>query len=192
MKREKGKLISGGALLIVFLLFFFAGAAYPETPTKIKPKKPLMIKEKPKPIAFAQIDHGDVEMSPSVLTIRYDQSVLQINRGSSGTIQILEGSTVGSYDFQTGELSATVQYNLRNKTTKRFRFKVFIRHGNKTTPHPGDIVLFGNQTQAIEQSVRFKASPRALSLSIEGPIGISDDTRILFFNGRLWVRFVPM
>lgn len=138
---------------------------------------------------YHQIDHGDVVTSPAVLTIRYGQNVKTINQGGTAGINIPEDCNEDWFDGQAQQIIATAEYTLRNTTTKNLKFNIFLRYGNRTIAYPDEIVLLHNQTIAIHHNVRLQVSGiNALNISIEGPVGISDDTRIVFFSGHLMIR----
>lgn len=147
------------------------------------PVKPAPPPVTPRPI-FSRIDWGDVEMSPAVLTIRYGQDVIRLNQGGNGFIQISEGSPL--IDSQ-GKVSVTVEYTLRNKTTKNFKFKVLLRYGSDWIAGP-EVTLFSNRTKNIRQTVKLQPYNEYKYIGIIGPVGISDDTHIVFLNARLFVR----
>jgi len=138
---------------------------------------------------YHRIDHGDVVTSPAVLTIRYGQNVKTINQGGTAGIEIPEDCNEDWFDRQAQQIIATADYTLRNTTTKNLKFNIFLRYGNRAIAYPNEIVLLHNQSIAIHHNVRLQESGNtALNISIEGPVGISDDTRIVFFSGRLMIR----
>ncbi len=138
---------------------------------------------------YHQIDHGDVVTSPAVLTIRYGQNVKTINQGGTAGIEIPENCNEDWFDRQAQQIIATADYTLRNTTTKNLKFNIFLGYGNRAIGYPNEIVLLHNQSIAIHHNVRLQVSGNtALNISIEGPVGISDDTRIVFFSGRLMIR----
>jgi len=179
-------------ILCVFFCFSSAIAGTPVASQKVlKPKvlKPKVLTPEQmgvKPLQqlqFSRMDWGDVEMSPAVLTIRCAPRVLRLNQGTSGTIVIDENSDL--IDSQN-KVSTTVEYTLRNKTAKNFRFNSIIQY-DTTVVGSTSVVLCGHQTKTIRKNVKLKFTRSYKYIGISGPVGISQDTPIVFFNGRLLV-----
>jgi len=177
---------------IMSCAFFCFSPAIAGTPVasqkvlKTKVLTPEQLGVKPlQQLQFSRIDWGDVEMSPAVLTIRYGQRVLRLNQGTTATIPIDENSDL--IDSQN-KVSATVEYTLRNKTAKRFRFNSIIQY-DTTVVGSTSVVLYGHKTKTIRKNVKLQFTRSAKYIGISGPVGISDDTPIVFFNARLLVFF---
>lgn len=176
----------------VFFCFSSAIAGTPVASQKVlKPKvlKPKVLtpeQQGVKPLRqlyYSRMDWGDVEMSPAVLTIRYGERVLRLNQGTTATIHIDENSDL--IDSQ-GKVPATVEYTLRNKTAKRFRFISRILY-DTTVVGSTSVVLYGHKTKTIRKNVKLQFTQTPKYIGISGPVGISDDTPIVFFNARLSV-----
>ena len=153
-------------------------------PTNILRPKPF----KPVPL-YSKLDHGDVEILS--IRIEYGQNVKTITQGGSAGIQIPEGSDLLD---SNGNLPVVVKYTLRNKTGKNFRFDEMIRYNNLTLASSSSkIVLLKYKTKSITHNVILKNTPQLKRISVECPeIGISDDTRIVFFSARLLIRIYPL
>ena len=178
-------------LIVVFCAcFYFQPAIARAQETAPTAVKPLQLKPKQvKPLQlFSTIDHGDVELAPPMITIRYGQSVLTLNQGGNGTINIPENSNL--LDPQ-GRVSMTIEYTLRNKTSKAFQFNAILVYAN-TTVGSTPVTLFGNGSKTVSQTVSLQSTNQAKSLRIQGPVGVSDDTPIIFFNASLWTRVYPL
>jgi len=177
---------------IISCAFFCFSSAIAGTPvasqkvlkTKVLTPEQMGVKQ----LQYSRIDQGDVEMSPAVLTIRYGQSVLRLNQGGSGAINIPEDSNLID---SRGKISVTVEYTLRNKTAKRFSFSSRLRY-DTTVVGSINVVLYGNKSKTIRQSVKLQSTNSAKYIGISGPVGISDDTPIVFFNAMLRVRVYPL
>ena len=176
----------------VFFCFSSAIAGTPVASQKVLKTKvltPEQLGVKPlQQLQYSRIDQGDVEMSPAVLIIKYGQSVLRLNQGGSGAINIPEDSNLID---SRGKISVTVEYTLRNKTAKRFSFSSRLRY-DTTVVGSINVVLYGNKSKTIRQSVKLQSTNSAKYIRISGPVGISDDTPIVFFNAMLRVRVYPL
>ena len=149
--------------------------------TELKPMKPV------KPILFETAYGEYFEMSPTTLTIKYGTNVVNIGQGQSQTINIPEGSPLLN---PQGNLSAMVEYSLRNKTTKNLRFRVGLKYGNTYLANK-DLTFFGQKTIRVQHNVNLAPGSGHLTILVEGGnilTSTSDDTRPVFFNGRLWLR----
>jgi hypothetical protein len=177
-------------ILISCAFFYFQPIVARAQETAPTAMKPLQLKPKQvKPVQlFSTIDHGDVELAPPMITIRYGQSVLTLNQGGNGTINIPENSNL--LDPQ-GRVSMTIEYTLRNKTAKAFQFNAVLVYAN-TTVGTTPVTLFGNGSKTVSQTVSLQPTNQAKSLRIQGPVGVSDDTHIIFFNASLWTRVYPL
>ncbi|NIM17685.1 MAG: hypothetical protein GTO45_37450 [Candidatus Aminicenantes bacterium] len=148
--------------------------------TPVRPARPI--------IKFSQLDHGDVELSPPGLKIIYGQSILQLNSGDNKTLNIPEDSPLVD---SRGKVSVIIEFSLRNKTTKNFDFNVVVLYDNRTV-FTERIKLFSKNTKTIRRSVKLSSTSGPKRLIVQGPVGISDDTHIVFFNARLWVRIYAL
>jgi hypothetical protein len=177
-------------ILISCACFYFQPIVARAQETAPTAMKPLQLKPKQvKPVQlFSTIDHGDVELAPPMITIRYGQSVLTLNQGGNGTINVPENSNL--LDPQ-GRVSMTIEYTLRNKTAKAFQFNAVLVYEN-TTVGTAPVTLFGNGSKTVSQTVSMQSTNQAKSLRIQGPVGVSDDTPIIFFNASLWTRVYPL
>ncbi len=176
-------------ILSAFFCFSLAIAGTPVASQKVLKTKVLTPEQmgvKPlQQLQYSRMDWGDVEMSPAVLTIRCAPRVLSLNQATSGTIVIDENSDL--IDSQN-KVSATVEYTLRNKTAKNFRFNSIIQY-DTTVVGSTSVVLCGHQTKTIRKNVKLQFTRSAKYIGISGPVGISQDTPIVFFNARLLVFF---
>jgi hypothetical protein len=148
--------------------------------TPVRPARPI--------IKFSKPDHGEVELSPSRLKIIYGQSILRLNPGDNKTINIPEDSPLVD---SRGKVSVIIEFSLRNKTTKNFDFNVVVLYDNRTV-FTERIRLFSKNTKTIRRSVKLSSTPGLKRLIVKGPVGISDDTHIVFFNAGLWVRIYAL
>lgn len=132
----------------------------------------------------------DFELAPDTLTIEYDTTVVKIAQGETKIINLPEDSPL----LVNGKLPATVKYGIRNKTTKNLKFRVFLKHG-ETILYDKDLAFCGGIVVNEQHRVNFSPSSNPLTLTIEaGDILVSptDDTRPVFFNGKLQVRVYPL
>lgn len=148
--------------------------------TPVRPARPI--------IKFSKLDHGDVELSPPRLKIIYGQSILQLNSGDNKTLNIPEDSPLVD---SRGKVSVIIEFSLRNKTTKNFDFNVVVLYDNRTV-FTERIKLFSKRTKTVRKSVKLSSTSGPKRLIVQGPVGISDDTHIVFFNARLWVRIAAL
>ena len=141
---------------------------------------------------FSQLDHGDVEMSPPVLNIEYGGQSLNLSNGGNGGIQIPENSSL----IRPGDkVRVNVEFTLRNRRDKAFKFQVYLKYGVPGDPTIalGEVTLYKqgtfNSTKTISKTVELKAyGTQYKPIIIHGPVGISDDTPISFFHASLMVR----
>lgn len=139
-------------------------------------------------LEFSRIDHGDVQVHFTGVSLKYGPNTLNLLQGESGTISLPEVSDL--IDGQ-GRVPVTMEYTLINNTSKAFRFRVFVSYGDgilKTT----QVTLAGNASKKIVQRVKLQPTNSNKNLIIHGPVGISDDTHIIFFNAELWTRINPV
>jgi hypothetical protein len=174
----------------ILLITAYGSTAMAAT-TTVKPKplspqtvKPVGVQQ----IQFSRLDHGNVIASPAVLKIQYGQNILNLTLGQNGVINIPEGSDL--IDSQ-GKVTVTIEYTLKNTTTKRFSFNSLLRYNGVTVTYD-KVTLFANQSKTIRKTVKLQATPGSRNIIIQGPVGISDDTHIVFFNAGLWVRIYPL
>lgn len=165
---------------------------------EIKPFQPKQIEPiAPQQLKFDRYEHGDVEVIPlpeltvdPVLVIRWGPKEVQTTRwiylgqGQERVLRIPENLLDSN-----GELPLTVQYKLRNTTTKRLRFRVGLWYGSNVIASK-EVIFFGQQTKDIRHTAKIVPSSGYLSFKVEGLniLDYPDDTRPIFFNGRLWVR----
>lgn len=153
----------------------------------IRPIKPM-----PQTLPLEEPDHGDVEVSPRVVTIRYGQNVITIGWGETAHIEVDEYCDEDWWDWGNWAVHATLEYRLKNKKTENFKFEIYLTHGDRTLAS-SEVLLFGSQTKDMQHEVTIKPSNDPLYFGIWGPVGSgSNDTPILFFSGYLWVQFIPM
>ncbi|MBT8490828.1 MAG: hypothetical protein KJN62_07260, partial [Deltaproteobacteria bacterium] len=112
---------------IVLLTIVYGTTAMAATttakPRKLPPRaiKPVGVQQ----IQFSRIDHGDVVLLPASVKIRYGQNVLTLPQGGSGVINIPENSNLLDSQWK---VTVTVEYTLKNTTTKRFSFNSLLRY----------------------------------------------------------------
>lgn len=151
---------------------------------QLKPVKNVLLKPV-RPILFTQVDWGDVEMAPPVLTIKYGNNVLNLNNASRGDIQIPENSDL---IVEAGKVEVTVELTLKNKTTKNFRFNINLNYGG-TFHFIKNITLLNGDTRTVSKVLKLSpTNSQYKNISILGPVGISDDTHISFFLAILMLR----
>ncbi len=132
----------------------------------------------------------DFELTPDTLTIEYDTTVVKIAQGETKTINLPEDSPI----LVNGKLPATVKYSLRNKTIKNLKFRVFLKHGESILYYK-DLAFCGETVVNEQQRINFSPSSSPMILTVEaGDIFVSpsDDTRPVFFSGKLQVRVYPL
>lgn len=138
---------------------------------------------------ISKIDHGDVKLDPPVLTIKYGNNVLNINNGSEGSINLPENSDL---IVEAGKVEVTLEFTLKNETTKHFKFNVNLNFGG-TYYSIQNITLSGGATKAVSKVMKLDpTNSQYESIAIIGPVGISDDTHISFFLARLMLRVYPL
>ena len=160
-------------------------------------KKPVHLKPinivRPKPVKpvplYSKLDHGDVEILS--IRIEYGQNIKNIPQGGSVGINVPEDSDLLD---SNGNIPAVVKYTLRNKTGKNFRFDEMLRYNNLTLASSSfKIILLRYKTKSVTHNVVLKNNPQLKRISVECPeIGISDDTRIVFFNARLSIHIYAL
>ena len=133
----------------------------------------------------------DFELAPNILTIEFGTTVISITQGEEKSINIPDESPL----IVNGKLPATVKYSIRNKTTKNLKFRVLMKHGDAILYYK-DLIFCGEGIVNEQQLVNFSSDNNLLDLTIEAGDIInepgSDDTRPIFFNGKLMVRFYPL
>ena len=132
----------------------------------------------------------DFELAPDTLTIEYDTNVVKIAQGETQIINLPEDSPL----LVDGKLPATVKYGIRNKTTKNLKFRGFLKHG-ETILYYKDLAFCGEGVVNEQHRVNFSPSANPLTLTVEAGdilVSPSDDTRPVFFNGKLQVRVYPL
>jgi hypothetical protein len=132
----------------------------------------------------------DFEFSPDTLTIEYDTNVVKIAQQETQIINLPDNSPL----LVDGKLPATVKYGIRNKTSKNLKFRVLLRHG-ETVLYSKDLAFCGEGVVDEEHLVNISPSPDPLTLTVEaGDIlaSPSDDTRPIFFSGKLQLRVYPL
>ena len=175
---------------IVLLAIVYGSTAMAVTTTaKPKPLSPQTIKPAGvQQIQFSRLDHGNVILLPAVLKIRYGQNVLELPQGGNGVINIPENSNL--IDSQ-GKVTVMIEYTLKNTTAKRFSFNSLLRY-NAVSITSDQVTLFSNRSKTITKTVKLQSTSDRKSIIIQGPVGISDDTHIIFFNAILWVRIYAL
>ena len=118
------------------------------------------------------------------MKIRYGQNVLTLPQGGSGVINIPENSNLLDSQWK---VTVTVEYTLKNTTTKRFSFNSLLRY-NGVSITSDRVTIFAYGSKKITKTVTLQSTSARKTITIQGPVGISDDTPIVFFNARLWVR----
>ena len=109
-------------ILVITVFFFFSLRFAVGQGGKPKAFKPKVLQKQSEPVSlFSTLDHGNVYISPPVVTIRYGQDVLRLDQGGTGSIQIPEESHL--IDSQ-GRVSVTIEYTLKNRGAKAFRFNI--------------------------------------------------------------------
>jgi hypothetical protein len=132
----------------------------------------------------------DFEMTPDTLTIQYGENSVKIAQGQTQVINLPDNSPL----LIDGKLPAIVKYGIRNKTTKNLKFRVLLRHGDTYLDNQ-DLAFCGQGVVDVQHSVSFSPSSDPLTIIVEaGDIlnSPSDDTRPVFFNGKLQVRVYPL
>lgn len=130
------------------------------------------------------------EMAPDTLTIEYNTTVIKIAQGETKMINLPEDSPL----LVDGMLPATVKYGINNKTTKNLKFGVILNHGG-TILYSKDLAFCGAGVVNEEHQVNFSPSAEPLTLTVEAGdilVSPSDDTRPVFFNGKLQLRVYPL
>jgi hypothetical protein len=175
---------------IVLLAIVYGSTAMAVTTTaKPKPLSPQTIKPAGvQQIQFSRLDHGNVILLPAVLKIRYGQNVLELPQGGNGVINIPENSNL--IDSQ-GKVTVMIEYTLKNTTAKRFSFNSLLRY-NAVSITSDQVTLVSNRSKTITKTVKLQSTSDRKSIIIQGPVGISDDTHIIFFNAILWVRIYAL
>lgn len=128
----------------------------------------------------------DFELIPDTLTIVYDTTIVKIAQGETKVINLPEDSPL----LVDGMLPATVKYGIRNKTSKNLKFGVFLQHGETILYHK-DLAFCGEILVHEQQRVNFSPSANPLTITIQAGdilVSPSDDTRPVFFNGKLQLR----
>lgn len=174
--------ITGGGSVFKVITCLKRAKVITKPALKVKPVSP--VRPARPTLKFSKMDTGDVELSPAQLKIIYGQSVLQLNPGNNKTINIPEDSPL--VDSQ-GKVSVIIEFTLRNKTTKNFSFNVVVLYDNRVVLSEG-VKLFSQRTKTIRKATKLSSTSGAKPLIVQGPVGISDDTHIVFFNARLWMR----
>ena len=139
---------------------------------------------------FVEAWGEDFELAPDTLTIEYNTTVVKIAQGETKIINIPEGSPL----LINGMLPTTIKYGIRNKTSKNLKFRVFLRHG-ETVLYDKDLAFCGETVVNEQHHVNLSPSSNPLTLIIEAGdilVSPSDDTRPVFFNGKLQVRVYPL
>jgi len=154
----------------------------PKVLRPVKPVKPVL---EVRPIlTFSQVDHGDVLASPARLIISYGNKTCNLYNGSRKTINVSEQDPLVD---GAGKVSVTVKYTLRNTTSKNFKFNVYLVYDNQVIF--GELItLLAGKSKIITKSTKLKSTTTYKTVILRGPIGISDDTHIIFLNARLWLR----
>ncbi|MBN1154752.1 hypothetical protein JXB12_07515 [candidate division KSB1 bacterium] len=132
---------------------------------------------------------SDFTMAPDTIYIEYDATVLKIAQGESKTINLPDHSPM----LVDGKLPVTVKFSLRNTTTKYIKFGMFLNHGG-TVLYSKFIAFCGAVTVDEEHAITLSPSTEPLTLTIEAGdmyASPSDDTRAVFFNGKLMLRVFP-
>lgn len=148
-----------------------------------------------KPLQFSKLDHGEVEITS--IQIQYGQNTVIINQ-SGGQAGISIPETSGLLN-SNGHLPVKFKYTLRNKTSKRFNFTEILKVDpallapNNPSSFSQRVTLFQNQSKSISHDVILKNCTQYKEIQVYCPeIGISDDTLIIFFNGRLMVHIYAL
>lgn len=131
----------------------------------------------------------DFELTPDTLTVAYDTTVVKIAQGETKIINIPEDSPL----LVDNKLPATISCGIKNKTAKSLKFQVYLKHGETFLYHE-DLAFCGQSIVHVQHSVSLTPSSNPLPLTVEaGDIlaSPSDDTRPVFFNGKLQVRVYP-
>ena len=132
----------------------------------------------------------DFELSPNTLTIEYDTNVIEIAQQETKIINLPENSPL----LVDGKLPVNIKYGIRNKTSKNLKFLVFLRHGD-TILYSKDLAFCGEGVVDEQHLVDLTPSSEPLTLTVEAGdilVSPSDDTRPVFFNGKLQLRVYPL
>lgn len=138
-------------------------------------------------IKYSALDHGEVVLEPLVLTIRYGENVLNLNNGSDGSIQLPENSEL----LEGINIVVTMEFKLRNTTNKNFRFDIYLDYGGVLRTIQ-NVRLLNGGTKTISKVLRLTPTNQMERILFKGPVGVSDDTPIVFFNARLMLRVYPL
>ena len=132
----------------------------------------------------------DFELEPDMLFIEYGDVVVEIAQRASKMINLPEDSPL----LVDGKLPATVKYGINNTTNKNLKFQVFVRHGEDYL-YSKDLVFCGQGVIEEQRQVVLSPSADFLNLTVEAGdilVSPSDDTRPVFFSGKLQVRVYPL
>ncbi len=165
-------------------------AQLPKTPIETSPRYPEIQPKKPPDIKgpiFESPDHGDVIVFPNYVVIRYNGRVLNLSQGGRGSILIPENSEA----IIRGNVSVTIQYTLKNRTSRNFRFNLGIGYGNRRVGG-SQVTIYGNRLITMTHQIALQPTAGYERFQLVGPAGIRDDTIIVFFNADLLVRIYEL
>jgi len=129
------------------------------------------------------------KLEPDKVSIEYDETVVEIDQGETEIISIPEDSPF----LVDGQLPVTISYGIENLTTDNLKFLVLIRHGEWAMSE--DHAFCGAGVVQIQHDVSLSPSAEPLNFTIEGGdilVSPSDDTRPIFFSGKLQLRVYPL
>lgn len=132
----------------------------------------------------------DFEFVPDTLTIEYDTTAVKIAQGETQIINLPENSPL----LVNGKLPVTVQYGILNKTANNLKFQVFMRHGENNL-YFKYLAFCGEGIMNEQKDVILSPSSSPLNITVEGAdilVSPSDDTRPVFFSGKLQLRVYPL
>lgn len=130
------------------------------------------------------------EMAPDTLFIEYNGTVVKIPNGETKVINLPEDSPL----IVDGKLPATTKFGISNTTTNNLKFRMILNHA-ETALYWKDLAFCGEGIVNEEHPVTISPSSEPMTISIEaGDIlaSPSDDTRPIFFSGKLQLRIYPL
>ncbi len=141
------------------------------------------------PITFETYENNAIEMTPQRITIGYGSNSLIVQQGENKLINLPENSPLLNAN---GKLPVQVEYTLRNKTNKNYRFHVAFRYGNSFLD-PEQVTFAGGQSKTVLHNVVLTPSNNtSMRIGIEATDILidagSNDVRPVYFNANLRVR----
>ena len=141
---------------------------------------------------YEQFENDSIEMILQRITIYYGDQTLNINNGESKAIHLPEDSSLIT---GSGKISLRIEYTLRNKTNKNFRFHVAVTYG--THVYGSKLITFlGSKTHVITHDVELPGANTYLPIRIGATDilvdGGANDVTPIYFSGNFRIRIYPL